>query len=75
MALKEFESALAFYEKFYGVRIPKTVEPVAAGEKPALSEEMRRYFANNGRKGGKSRSAAKVASSARNINLASGRQA
>jgi hypothetical protein len=74
MAVAEYEAAKEFYEKYYGVKIARPAESLAPTAKSEITDAMRQYFAENGRKGGRSRSAAKVASSARNIKIASGRQ-
>ena len=74
MALAEFERAKVFYEKTYGVKVAAPVEPRAPLAKTELTQEMREYLASVGRKGGQSKSPAKIAASSRNIKIASGRQ-
>ena len=64
MATQEYESALKFFEKTYGVKVENPPEPL---EKPEITPEMHRYFASLGRHGGSSKSEKKRSASRRNL--------
>jgi hypothetical protein len=66
MATQEYETALTFYERTYGVNVEK---PLSPWEKPEVTPEMRAYFASLGRKGGQSKSPAKIAAVTKNAKI------
>jgi hypothetical protein len=69
MVIREWEGALAFYQKTYGVKVAEPVEPLPLGAKREITQEMRAYLASCGRKGGQSKSPAKIAASRKNVTM------